>query len=110
MYEEEGQVVLLGDFNTRVGKSSKLNDVLGIFGEVKCSMCGSRLISFLNEVELIVYTGREFTVEPQWTRSRPSLKQKCIREYSSTPYVGMVPEKMVSLFNVYKMTSAVGIV
>ena len=39
LYEEEGQVVLLGVFNTRVGKSSKLNDVLGIFGEVKCSMC-----------------------------------------------------------------------
>ena len=58
-----------------------------------CSAClravsalasGNRLISFLNEVELAVCNGREFTVEPQWTRARPSLKQKSIIGYIVT--------------------------
>ena len=66
----------------------------------------SRSISFLNEVEFVVCNGHEFTVEPQWTRTRLSLKQKSIMEYGGTPYVGMGPEKMVSPFSVYKMTSS----
>ena len=45
---------------------------------------GNRLISFLNEVELVVCNGREFTVEQQWTRARPSLKQKSIIDYIVT--------------------------
>ena len=53
-----------------------------MFGEGKCNVSGNRLISFLNEVELVVCNGREFTVEPQWTRARPSLKQKSIIDYS----------------------------
>ena len=79
--KERGQVVLLGDFNARVGKSSELDDVIGMFGEGKCNASCNRLISFLNEVELVVCNGREFTVEPQWTRARPSLKQKSIIDY-----------------------------
>ena len=82
--KERGQVVLLGDFNARVGKSSELDDVIGMFGEGKCNASGNRLISFLNEVELVVCNGREFTVEPQWTRARPSLKQKSIIDYIVT--------------------------
>ena len=44
------------------------------------------MISFLTEVELVVHVcnGREFTVEPQWTRARPSLKQKSIIDYIVT--------------------------
>ena len=82
--KERGQVVLLGDFNATVGKSSELDDVIGMFGEGKCNASGNRLISFLNEVELVVCNGREFTVEPQWTRARPSLKQKSIIDYIVT--------------------------
>ena len=82
--KERGQVVLLGDFNARVGKSSELDDVIGMFGERKCNASGNRLISFLNEVELVVCNGREFTVEPQRTRARPSLKQKSIIDYIVT--------------------------
>ena len=61
-----------------------LDDVIGMFGEGKCNASGNRLISFLNEVELVVCNGREFTVEPQWTRARPSLKQKSIIDYIVT--------------------------
>ncbi len=73
-----GQVVLLGDFNARVGKSSELDDVIGMLGEGKCNASGNRLISFLNEAELVVCNG------PQWTRARPSLKQKSIIDYIVT--------------------------
>ena len=31
------------------------------------------VISFLNEVEMVVCNGRKFIVEPEWTRVRPSL-------------------------------------
>ena len=48
-------MVLLGDFNTRVGKSVEMDDVIGMFGEDTCS---ARLISFWNEVELVVCNGR----------------------------------------------------
>ena len=44
--------VLLGDFNARLGKP--LDDVMGMFGEGKCNASGNRLISFLNEVELVI--------------------------------------------------------
>ena len=49
---QKGQVVLLGDFNARLGKP--LDDVMGLFGEGKCNASGNGLISFLNEVELVI--------------------------------------------------------
>ena len=42
------------------------------------------MISFLMEVELVICNGREFSVEPQWTRARPALKQKSIIDYIVT--------------------------
>ena len=50
--------MLLGDFNSRVGRSVEVNDVIGMFGEDTCSANGNRFISFLNEVELVVCKGR----------------------------------------------------
>ena len=70
--------MLLGDFNARVGRSVEVDDVIGMFGEDTNNASGNRLISFLNEVELVVCNGRKLVVEPEWTRVRPSLKQKSI--------------------------------
>ena len=42
------------------------------------------MISFLTEVELVICNGREFSVEPQWTRARPALKQNSIIDYIVT--------------------------
>ena len=53
-FREKGQVVLLGDFNARIGRSVEVDDVIGMFGEDTCNASGNRLISFLNEVELVV--------------------------------------------------------
>ena len=80
-FREKGQEVLLGGFNARVGRSVEVDDVIGMFGEDTCNASGNRLISFLNEVELVVCNGRKLVVEPEWTRVRPSLKQKSIIDY-----------------------------
>ena len=59
---------MLGDFNARVEKSSQVDDVIGMLGEDICNASGNKLISFLNEVELVVCNGRKLVVEPEWTR------------------------------------------
>ena len=64
-------MVLLGDFNARVGRSVEVDDVIGMFGG---DACNARLLSSLNEVEVVVCNGRKFILEPEWTRVRPSLK------------------------------------
>ena len=79
-FREKGQV-LLGDFNAQVCRSVEVDDVIGMFGEDTCNASGNRLISFLNEVELV---GRKLVVEPEWTRVRPSLKHKFIIDYVIT--------------------------
>ena len=58
------KVVLLGDFNARVGKA---DDVIGMFGEDTCNSSGNRLISFLHEVDLVVCNGRRLVLDPAQT-------------------------------------------
>ena len=83
-FREKGSVVLLGDFNARVGRSADIDDVIGLFGEDTCNASGNRLVSFLNEVELVACNGRKLVTEPEWTRVRPSLNQKSIIDYIIT--------------------------
>ena len=67
-FRQKGKVVLLGDFNARVGRSVELDDVIGMFGEDTCNVV-------IVLVEMVVCNGRKFMLEPEWTRVRPSLKQ-----------------------------------
>ena len=46
--------------------------MIGMFGEDTCNASGNKLISFLNEVELVICNGRKPVVEPEWIRVRPS--------------------------------------
>ena len=41
-FREKGRVVLLGDFNSRVGRSVEVDDVIGMFGEDTCNASGNR--------------------------------------------------------------------
>ena len=75
---------MLGDFNARVGRSVQIDDVIGMFGEDMHNASGNILLSFLNEVELMICNGRKLVSEPEWTRVRPSLKQKSIIDYIIT--------------------------
>ena len=43
-YQQKGRVVLLGDFNARVGKSTDVDDVIGIFGEDTCNRSGNNFL------------------------------------------------------------------
>ena len=74
-FRKKGKVVLLCDFNARIGTSAQLDDVVGMFGENTCNASGNRLLTFLNEVELMICNGRKHVFESDWTRIRPSLKQ-----------------------------------
>ena len=80
-FREKGKVVLLGDFNARVGKAVDDDDVIGKFGEDTCNASGNKLISLLHEVELVACNGRQLVSEPEWTRVRPSLDQKSVIDY-----------------------------
>ena len=83
-FMQKGRVVLLSDFNVRVGRSTDVDDVIGMFGEETCNASGNRLISFLNEVELVICNGRKLVSEPKWTRGRPSVQQKSVIDYIVT--------------------------
>ena len=85
-YQQKGRVVILGDFNARVGESTDVDDVIGIFGEDTCNRSGNKLISFLNELELVICNGRQCVSEPEWARERPSLDQKSLY-YNGCPVI-----------------------
>ena len=40
-FKQKGRVVLLGDFNARVGRSTDVDDVIGMFGEETCNASGN---------------------------------------------------------------------
>ena len=46
-FMQKGRVVLLGDFNARVGRSTDVDDVIGMFGEETLNASGNRLISLV---------------------------------------------------------------
>ena len=58
-FKEKGKVVLLGDFNARVGRSVQIYDIIDIIEEDTCNANGNRFLSFLNEVKLMVCNGRK---------------------------------------------------
>ena len=46
-------ILLLGDFNARLGNAADDDDVISNFGEDMCNTSGNKLISLLREVELV---------------------------------------------------------
>ena len=63
-FKQKG-VILLGDINARVGISTDVDDVIGLFGEETCNVSGNKHICFLNEVELVIYNGKQLVLEPK---------------------------------------------
>ena len=84
IFKEKGQVMLLGDFNARVGTASEINVVTAMFSEETYNNNGEKLVSFLTEVDLVSCNGRTFVTEPKWTHICPGLKQKSITNYIIT--------------------------
>ena len=76
-----------------LGRPVQIDDVVGMFGEDTCNASGNRLLSFFNEVELMICNGRKLESEPEWTRVRPSLKQVNNRlHYNRCSITGSVKE------------------
>ena len=83
-FMQKGRVVLLGDPNARVGSSTDVEDITGMLGEETWNAIGNRLISFLNEEDLVICNGRKLVSEPEATRIRPGREQKLVIHYIVT--------------------------
>ena len=46
-FQSKGRIILLGDFNARVGKGLDSDDVVGLYGEDMCNCNGSKLIELM---------------------------------------------------------------
>ena len=84
MFQSKGRVLLLGDFNARVGKSDDIDDVIGMFGENTCNSNGNLLITLLDNCNLMICNGRTLLSDPQWTRVQTHLNHKSIIDYIIT--------------------------
>ena len=84
MFQWKGRVLLLGDFNARVGKGDHVDEVIGMFGENTCNSNGKLLIELLQNCSLMTCNGRTLLADPQWTRVQSRLGHKSIIDYIIT--------------------------
>jgi len=83
-YKRLGEVMLVGDFNARVGKANQPNDIIGQYGEEKRNTNGVEMLKFLGNNELRTLNDRVQKPEAQWTWTR---KCKDERKRSVLDYV-----------------------
>jgi hypothetical protein len=62
-----GEVVMLGDFNARVGCAVAQGERVGQFGETTCNTNGALLKRFLDDADLYAANGRIQQAQPQYT-------------------------------------------
>jgi hypothetical protein len=80
-FQRRGQVMVLGDFNARVGSSTCAFDVIGQYGEDHCNPNGKRLIQLLHASDMYALNGRVRCPHPAWTRCRLSRGEQSIIDY-----------------------------
>ena len=66
IFKEKGKVMLLGDFNAKVGTASEIDEVIGMFGEETSNNNGEKLVSFLTEVDHVSCNGHNFVTKPEF--------------------------------------------
>ena len=59
MPQSKGRVLLLGDFNLKIGKNDDVDDVIGMFGKSTCNSNGNLLITLLENCNLVICNGIE---------------------------------------------------
>ena len=67
-YKRRGEVVLVGDFNSRIGKASNPNENIGRYGEVTKNKNGAEMLKFLQNNEMKTLNDRVKKSGPEWTR------------------------------------------
>ena len=65
-FSQKGRFLILSAFNARAGKSSYVNDVIVMFGEVTCNSNGILLIKLLQICHLMICNGRTLLCDPKW--------------------------------------------
>ena len=80
-FQEKGQMVVLGDFNARVGSAADNFDVIGRFGETHTNASGQRLIQLLHGTGMYALNGRVPCMQPAWTCCRMSRSEQSILDY-----------------------------
>lgn len=78
---KEGEVVLLGDFNARVGSAGFEGDNIGQYGEAMINNNGEKLKRFLRGSELFTVNNRRARPAPEWTRRNKNRSQQSIIDY-----------------------------
>ncbi|CAB1110306.1 unnamed protein product [Ectocarpus sp. CCAP 1310/34] len=80
-FSRKGEVVMVGDFNSRVGKASSRGQAIGQHGEDKVNDNGVRMLEFLGSNELMVLNGRRECDKPEFTRQRAVCNEYSILDY-----------------------------
>ena len=80
-FSRKGEVVMVGDFNSRVGKASSRGQAIGQHGEDKVNDNGVRMLEFLGSNELMVLNGRRECDTPEFTRQRAVCNEYSILDY-----------------------------
>ena len=78
------RVLLLEEFNAKVGKSNDVDETIGMLGEASCNSNGNLLIKLLHNCDLMICNGRTMLNDPQWTRVQNRLGHKLIIDYIIT--------------------------
>ncbi|CAB1102258.1 unnamed protein product [Ectocarpus sp. CCAP 1310/34] len=89
-FSRKGEVVMVGDFNSRVGKASSRGQAIGQHGEDKVNDNGVRMLEFLGSNELMVLNGRTECDKPEFTRGAH-------RSQSSTKLLRSVEDEQVDV-------------
>ena len=84
--KDKGEVVLLGDFNARVGSAAGPGGVIGEYGELNAqdrvpNKNGKLMLSFLDRMELTALGNRTASALPMYTFSAPTQGWKTIIDY-----------------------------
>lgn len=100
-FQSLGEVVLMGDFNSRVGSAAHPNDHIGQHGEPEADAAGRSLLQLLRATDLFALNNRTIDVcGPAYTRRRVQqtetgvvVEQKSILDYVALPAAYVVPQQ-----------------
>ena len=112
-FQEKGQVVVLGDFNARVGSAALNTDVIGRFGEIHTNASDQRLIQLLHGTGMYALKDRVPCRQPAWTQCRMSRSEQSILDcilgdtdcFARSPPVRVCPADVLNHFLVHIVMS-----
>ena len=80
-FKRKGEVVLVGDFNSRIGRTTNPHGAIGQYGEEATNKNGEEMLRFLDSSEMKVLNGRVRKTEPEWTRQCFKKGERSILDY-----------------------------